>query len=271
MASKQELKNVKDELKALKSEVKENRVSDMGKVFDQFINRDMKSYEDNFRIIGLKYDIKDAQKDGEEFQDAFINRILNVFVTSKVIQSDRLFHQEGKERGRLRSGVLRNLHPLSQRNNAAVVVAFTQSWMTSRIRQRLQSGKGLVDGVKIFQHYPPIIETLKNEAMKERRRLLDLDDKDQRIIVQIQFKKPWVILIKMLGRDKCVKSTLPFPVDDERLADPGKTLAELALTDEEFVPKAFLDDAAKAGIKEGIYPAAALPQRRPASAMDTSK
>ena len=271
MASKQDLKNVKDDLKAFKTEVKENRVSDMGKIFDQLINRDMKSYEDNFRIVGLKYDIKDAQKDGDEYKDVFINRILNVFVTSKAIQADRLFHQEGKERGRLRSGVLRNLHPLSQRNNAAVVVAFVQSWMTGRIRQRLQAGKGLVDGVKIFQHYPPIIETLKNEGMKERRRLLDLDGKDQRIIVQVQFKKPWVVLLKMTGTEKRVRTTLPFPVDDERLVDPGKTLAELSLTDAEFVPKAFLDDNDKAEIKEGIYPAAVLPQRRPASAMDTSK
>ena len=143
--------------------------------------------------------------------------------------------------------------------------------MTSRIKARLQTGSGMVDGVKIFAHYPPIIEALKNEAMKERRRLLDRDSTNQRIIVQVQFKKPWVLLIKMSGRDKRDKTSLPFPVDDARLVDPGRSLAVLSLDDREFVPKAFLDDDEKALIADGVYPAAQLPMRRPRNAMDTNK
>ena len=132
-ASKAEVKEMKSEIKEMKKEMKKERIKDFGKVFDQFLNRDMKSYEDNFRLVGLKYDIRDAQKDGNEFKDAFINKILNIFVNAKVLRAGDLFHQEGTEKGKLRAGVLPNLHPLSQRNNAAIVVAFVQSWMTARI------------------------------------------------------------------------------------------------------------------------------------------
>ena len=269
MASKKDISELKAEIKALKDDAREERISDLGKVFDQLINRDMKSYEDNFRLIGLKYEIKDAQKDGDDAKDAFINRVLNVFVASKIVAAEKFFFIDGKEKGKLRPGVLRNLHPLSQRDNAPIVVAFLQSWMTARIKQRLQSGAGIIDGIKIFAHYPPIIEALKNEAMKERRRLLDADSVNQRVVVQVQFKKLWVILLKMSGRDKRERKALPFPVDDSRLVDPGRTLANLALADQEFVPKAFLDDEDKIAISAGEYAAGEVPQRRSRNAMDT--
>ena len=260
-ATKAEIKEMKSEIKELKKELKKERIKDFGKVFDQFLNRDMKSYEDNFRLVGLKYDIRDAQKDGDEFKDAFMNKVLNIFVNAKVLRAVDLFHQEGTEKGKLRAGVLRNLHPLSQRNNATIVVAFVQSWMTARIRQRLQGTSGTINGIKIFPHYPPIIEALKNEAMKERRRLLNEDGGNQRVVVSVQFRKPWVVLIGMSG-PKREKTALPFPVDDHRLVDPGQSLAELALADEEFVPLAFLNDEDKALIEGGIYPAGPSPGRK---------
>ena len=260
-ATKEEVKEMKKEMKEMKKELKKERNRDFGKMFDQFLNRDMKSYEDNFRLVGVKYDIKDAQKDGDEFKDAFMNKILNIFVNAKILRAGDLFHQEGKDKGKLRAGVLRNLHPLSQRNNAAIVVALVQSWMTARIRQRLQGPAGTIDGIKIFPHYPPIIEALKNEAMKERRRLLNQDSENQKIVVSVQFKKPWVLLIRMTGQ-KREKTTLPFPVDDHRLIDPGQTLAELALADQEFVPLAFLSNDDKALIESGEYPAGPTPGRK---------
>ena len=273
MSMTKEIEDLRRELKSLKKEVRENRISDMGKNFDQLLNRDMKSYEDNFRITGFKYDIRDAQKEEEEYKDAFINRILNIFVNAKAISADKFFFQEGKEKGRLRPGVLRNLHPLSQKSNSAIVVAFVQSWMTARIRQQLQGGNGtLADGVKICAHYPPIIEALKNEAMKERKRLLDIDRVNQRVVVNVVFKKPWVILLKMTGRDKKQRETLSFPLEDGRLSDPGRCLAELALAGKEFVPKHFIKDDDAVLIAPGRYAAGPMPQKgnRNPAPMDTN-
>ena len=261
-----EVRELKDELAV----VREEALDDLGKVYDQLINRDMKSYEDNFRIVGLKYEIRDAQKEDDESKDAFINRVLNIFVKAGHLPADKVFHQEGSERGKLRAGVLRNLHPLQQRDNAAVVVAFLQSWMTSRIRLRLQGpGAGKVDGIRILAHYPPIIEAIRNEAMKERRRLLNLDNKSQRIVVQMSMKKPWVSLFRVSATNKRDRKALPFPLEDDRLENPGKTLAELARAGQEFIPFGALDDDDKANIVAGTYPAALpAPKRRKRNAMD---
>ena len=144
--------------------------------------------------------------------------------------------------------------------------------MTGRIRQRLQSGNADISGVKINPHYPPVIEALRNEAMKERRRLLNANNSNQRIVVTMQGKKPWVVLVKITGsgREKREKVSLPFPLEDSRLADPGKCLAELALEDKEFVPKEFLDEEEQLEILPGEYPAGPLTQRRRRGAMDTT-
>ena len=49
-----------EELKALRKDMQEGCMVALGKTFDQFITRDMKSYEDNFRITGFWYDVKEA-------------------------------------------------------------------------------------------------------------------------------------------------------------------------------------------------------------------
>ena len=116
-----------EELKALRKDMQEGRMVALGKTFDQFITRDMKSYEDNFRITGFRYDVKEAQKDSDDGKDAFNKKVLDIFVRAKVLPADQLFFTEGKDKGKLRPGVLRNLHPLSQKSNAPIVVAFTQS------------------------------------------------------------------------------------------------------------------------------------------------
>ena len=257
------------ELKEEVGELRKESLSDMALDFDQLISRDIKAYEDNFRVIGLKYEIKDLQKDGDDCKDAFQNRVLNVFIKAGILSANKVFHQEGEERGRLRAGVLRNLHPLAQKDNAVIVVAFLQSWMTSRIRQRLQSpGADRTDGIRILPHYPPIIEAIKNEAMKERRRLLNADGTNQRILVSVHTKKPWVSLIKMSPTNKRDRKSLPFPVDDGRLSDPGKTLAQLARMGQEFVPLAAMDDDDAAEIEAGTYPAATPAKKRKRNAME---
>ena len=65
-----------------------------------------------------------------------------------------------------------------------------------------------------------------------------------------------------MSGQKREKKTLPFPVDDHRLVDPGQSLTELTLADEEFVPLAFLNDEDKAVIAGGIYPAGSSSGRK---------
>jgi hypothetical protein len=133
------------------------------------LNRDIKSYENNIKIIGMKFEIKDAQKRDDDGRTAWRKKILDFLVTSKITSASKVFHQSGANKGKELRGILRDAHPLRQQDNAAIVVAFTESWFANQIKNRIK-GKGLnlEAGMKVHPHYPPIIDALKNEAMRER-------------------------------------------------------------------------------------------------------
>jgi hypothetical protein len=84
--------------------------------------------------------------------------------------------------------------------------------------------------------------------MKERRRLIELDD-SRKVICATPMRKPWVQLIEIVeGR----RTPLPFPVEDGRLANPTETLARLALDGREFKPFKYVSATEKASIPRNV-------------------
>jgi hypothetical protein len=243
------------DIDTIRSEVEQGRQEDRMTVLkiekEDLLNRDIKSYENNIKIIGMKFEIRDAQKRDDDGRTAWRKKILVFLVTSKIVAASKVFHQFGANKGKELRGILRDAHPLRQHDNVAIVVAFTESWFANQIKNRIK-GKGLnlEAGVRVHPHYPPIIDALKNEAMRERRRLLDVDGTGTRkIICATPMKKPWVQLIEVVeGR----RISLPFPVEDGRLADPAATLARLALEGKEYKLLKYVNVTERASIPKNL-------------------
>ena len=219
----------------------------------------MKSYSDNFLLKGVVYLIKDAQG-SEEIEEKFREKILRIFVDQGLLQARRLFVcGNGPEKGRILRGVVRHIHPLTAKDNASVVVAFLESWLAGMINQKLNGGKRLKDGIHVIPHVPPIIDALRNNALKYR---VDVKrtDPNRRIIMSKTLKSPWIQLLEVKNGKK---TAIDFPVDDKRLVKPAVTLAKLELKGRDsFTPKALLQPDEKEQCGEGVVKAKALKRRR---------
>ena len=218
----------------------------------QFLNAEMKSYSDNFLVKGVLYAIRDAQG-SDEIEERFREKIARVFVDQGLLPAKRLFVcGNGPEKGRLLRGVVRHIHPLGAKDNASVVVAFLESWMAGLINQKLNGGKRLTNGVRIIPHAPPIIDALRNAALKHRSTVRAAEP-NRKIIMSKTIKAPWVQLLEVKnGR----KTAIDFPVDDRRLVKPAVTLAKLELKGRDsFTPKSLLSADEQALCGEGIVKA----------------
>ena len=214
------------------------------------LNAEVKSYSDNFLIKGIKYSMKEVHGD-EEKEERFREKVLRVFVDQGLVSAKKLFvGGAGDNRGRIQRGVLRHCHPLGNKDNGSVVVAFLESWFVSHINQKLTAGKKLTGGIRITPHLPPIIDSLRNEALKSRRTMLQADP-NRKIVLKRLNRKPWIELVETVnGRKKAI----PFDVDDKRLVNPALTLAKLELEGKDtFTPKMLLPADEKRAYGPGVY------------------
>ena len=90
---------------------------------EDLLNAEMKSYSDNILIKGMKFVTKEAQKD-DESQERFREAALRVLVDQGLIPAKKVFVIKGDNKGHILRGVLRHAHPLGNRDNRTVVVAF---------------------------------------------------------------------------------------------------------------------------------------------------
>jgi hypothetical protein len=147
-------KNTDLDLDIIRGEVDKGHQEDRMTVLkiekEDMLNRDIKSYENNIKIIGMKYEIKEAQRRDDDGRTAWRKKILDFLVTAKILAASKVFHQNGANKGKELRSILRNAHPLRQQDNAAIVVAFTESWLANQIKNSIK-GKGLnlEPGVKI--------------------------------------------------------------------------------------------------------------------------
>ena len=227
----------KDELRILTAQKKD------------LLNAEVKSYSNNFFVKGMKYAIKDVQGD-EEKEEKFREKALKIFVDQGLLPAKKLFVLgNGPDKGRILRGVLRHAHPVGTRDNSTVVVAFLESWFAGQVNHKFNSGKKLKDGIRISQHMPPIIDALRNEALKARKDII-AEETGRRIIMKKSLRQPWIQLVELKdGR----KTPIDFPVDDDRLNNPALTLAKLEMAGfDGFTPKAALPLAQRAMAKPGI-------------------
>ena len=218
----------------------------------QFLNVESKSYSDNFLVKGVVYAIKDAQG-SEEIEERFREKIARVFVDQGLLPARRVFVcGNGPDKGRILRGVVRHIHPLSAKDNASVIVAFLESWLAGLINLKLNSGKRLSNGVRITPHAPPIIDALRNAALKHRGHLRTTEP-TRKIIMSKTLKAPWIQLLEVKNGKK---TAIDFPVDDRRLVKPAVTLAKLELKGRDsFTPKALLPPAEQALFGDGVVKA----------------
>ena len=218
----------------------------------QLLNAEMKSYSDNFLLKGFKFAIKDAQGD-EEKEERFREKVLRVFVDQGLLPAKKIFVcGNGPDKGRILRGAVRHVHPLSPKDNATIVVAFLESWLAASINQRLSGGKRLRDGIRIIPHVPPIIDALRNEALKSRSEMR-ADDPSRKIVMTKMLKAPWIKLLEVKGGKKVA---IDFPVEDKRLVKPAVTLAMLELKGKDsFTPKPLLPASEQARIGDAIVKA----------------
>lgn len=239
-------KKIADLEKKVEKGCEEDRLRVLEIEKEDVLNNQMKAYENNIKIVGWVYDMKEAQKKDEESKRKWRLKVLQtLLVDTKLVKASLIIRNNI-----LVSGVLRDCHPLSSKQNAPIVVAFTESWLANQIKEKAKNPKGLtLNKLKIHAHLPPIIDALKNEALRERKRMLE-EDGTHKIICVTPFRKPWVSLFKIVN-DK--KVPLSFIVEDGRLQYPAKTLAEIALKGgSKFIPLKFLPEAERDAIPKNI-------------------
>jgi hypothetical protein len=125
------------------------------------------------------------------------------------------------EETKLKRGVIRAMHPLGRKPNCAIIIAFVETTIKHHILAMVTSSKdnsielGLI---KVEPHLPAILASLRHEAVRERRRLVDGNrDSNVKFVVATQLKSPWVRLLKVVGT---TKTPLAFKLEDYRLAKP---------------------------------------------------
>jgi hypothetical protein len=260
------ISSLKKKINELEKKVDQGREEDRLRVLEiekeDVLNAQMKSYENNVKIVGWDYDMKEAQKKDEESKNKWRLKVLqSLLIDTKLVKSHLLIRSN-----KLISGVLRDAHPLSGKKNAPIVIAFTESWLANQIKDKAKNPKNLQMGkLKIHAHLPPIIDALKNEALRERKRMLE-EDGVHKIICVTPFKKPWVSLFKIID-DK--KVPLNFTVEDGRLHNPAKTLAQIALDGgNKFVPLKFLSNEEREAVPKNVLVEVAS---NPTTAMDVGE
>ena len=213
------------------------------------LTAEMKSYSDNIIIKGMKFSIKDVQKDAAA-EEKFRESALQVFVDQGLVSAVKVFVLKGHQKGRILRGVVRHAHPLGAKDNCSVVVAFLESWFVASILGKIANGKKLTNGIRICQHMPPILDALRNEALKARKALVG-PNRQRKIIMKTTIKAPWVQLMEVKEGRK--KEAIEFDVEDSRLIYPALTLAKLEREDKDgFVQLPFLPAAERAAIRPGV-------------------
>ena len=203
---------------------------------EDLLNSIVKSQECNIKVSGVHYRVKEFQKRNakarNEWRAEMIRRIL---VDTNIVDEDILF--ETRNNKKVLRDVIRDMHPLSQKDKSAVVgptiiIAFTQSMLANDIKEKVRKDAGIqmtkqkrgreAEVIRITSHLPPILEAVRNECLRERRSRIEASGGTARYICDESLRWPWISLLKVEA-DK--KTQVPFKVEDPRLADPARALA----------------------------------------------
>ena len=226
-----------------------------------WLDNQCKQFENNIKVSGLLYSVADYYKKNasarRDWRQEIVQRAL---VDTNIMEEEVLFAKNSNGKKELRR-IVRDAHPLGNRDNATVVIAFTESWVANDVKETVRKGgsglaltrkitRNKTEIIKINAHYPAIIECLRNEALKARRALITAGDGSKRYICNDSLKFPWVLLYEIEGENR---KAIPFAVEDGRLADPARTLAIYAISGGEFKPYRMLSADEKKNIVTNIF------------------
>ena len=232
--------------KIVDDKIAEAKISTVSIEKTAWLDNQCKQFENNIKISGLLYAVNDYyKKNASARRDWRAETVQRALVDTKVMAEYVLFVKNESGKKELRR-IVRDAHPLGNRDNATVVIAFTESWVANDIKETIRKGgkhlnliskktRNKTETIKINAHFPAILECLRNEALKVRRELISAGgtDGNKRYIVNDSLKHPWVLLYEIVGEEK---KAIPFTVEDGRLADPARTLAIYAINGGEFKP-----------------------------------
>ena len=248
--------NLKEELE---KKVQDGKIEVLTIEKRDWLDSQCKAYENNIKITGLIYDIKDYYKrNASSRREWRADIIQRAFVDTKVVAEDVLFAKNGNGKRELRR-IVRDAHPLGNKNGATIVVAFTESWLANDIKETVRKGGAHLEmtktrrgrqteTIKLHSHIPVILECVRNEALRERRSRIT-SGSGKRYVVNESLKHPWITLYEIDGDSR---RAIQFSVEDGRLADPARTLAIYSLQGGEFKPFRMLTEDEKKDIPQNI-------------------
>ena len=203
---------------------------------EDWLNSQCKSMENNLKVSGVHYRVKEFQKKNahgkREWRAAMLRRI---FIDTNVLEENDLFEAKAGGKKELKR-VIRDMHPLGGKDKSAsvgptLIVALLESSLANEIKERVRKDEGLqlvkpkrhqeAESIRINSHLPSILECLRNECLRERRVKISAGG-STRYICHESLKWPWISLIAV---DDDKKTPIPFKVEDPRLVDPARTLA----------------------------------------------
>ena len=221
-----------------------------------YLNQLVKSYDKNVKIVGLTYDIKDSRTYNKKSYEVWCVKVVTAaLISTKVVEEGDVLVNVNGDKSLIRA-VISNVHPLSGRNNAAVVIAFNEASFAQQIKEMVRKDRGLSMGrIRIHIHLPPILDALHNAALKARKEMLEkskAEGRNRRIHCNVTLSHPWVHLVE--ASDSGFKMPIPFMVEDGRLADPANTLALMAIKGDtqSFKPYKYLTEEVKADIYKNV-------------------
>ena len=142
-----------------------------------WLENQCKQFENNIKISGLQYNIGDYyRKTTSQRREWRANVIQRALVDTKIVAEDVLFAKNANGKKELRR-IVRDAHPLGNKNNATIIVAFTESWVANNIKEAVRKGTGLEmttrttrgknpETIKVNSHVPAIIDSLRNEGLR---------------------------------------------------------------------------------------------------------
>ena len=258
---------------------------------EDWLNSQCKSMEANIKVSGVHYRVKDFQKRNAKSRLEWrADMLRRIFIDTRVVEEDVLFETRTAGKKVLRD-IIRNMHPLGQKDRSTsvgptIIIAFTQSSVANDIKEAVRKDSGLElvktkrggsepEKIKIFTHLPPILESLRNECLRERLKMKTAVTAGapaaaaaaaaaaagtKRFICNESLTWPWISLIRV---DDETKTPIPFQLEDARLADPARTLALNHLRGvRQFTPYHVLSADEKAMIGPGVLTSVDNPSER---------
>ena len=248
---------------------------------EDWLNSQCKSMECNLKVMGVHFRVKEYQKKNAHGKREWrVEMLRRIFIETNVLEESDLFETRSGKKELKR--VVRDMHPLGHKDKSAtvgptIIVAFLESSLANEVKERLRKDEGLelvkqkrnkeAETIRIISHAPQIIECLRNECLRERRALLSQPNPPKRVICNESLKWPWISLIIVDEEDK--KTSVPFKVEDPRLADPARSLAVNHLHGiRQFTPYRFLNDKQRKELGPAKMTLASNPNRRAESRME---